>query len=65
MLKLAHDSLMGGHLGIRKTMDRVLSEFYWPGVGMDVTRYCRSCDICQRTISKENNESSVGVYAFY
>ena len=31
---------------------RVLSQFYWPGVIGDVTRFCRSCDICQRTIPK-------------
>ena len=23
---------MSGHLGIKKTMDRVLTEFFWPGV---------------------------------
>ncbi|XP_060064463.1 uncharacterized protein K02A2.6-like [Ylistrum balloti] len=27
-------------------------EFYWPGVNADVTRYCRSCDACQRTFPK-------------
>ena len=52
VMKLAHEALMGGHLGIRKTTDKVLSEFYWPGVCSQVSRYCRSCDICQRTIPK-------------
>ncbi|XP_060594061.1 uncharacterized protein LOC132748456 [Ruditapes philippinarum] len=52
VLKVAHDSLLAGHLGIRKTSDRVLGEFYWPGVLVEVRRYCQSCDICQRTISK-------------
>ncbi len=52
VLKVAHESIMSGHLGVKKTTDRVLSEFFWPGVCGDVTRYCRSCDICQRTISK-------------
>ncbi|GFO03942.1 retrovirus-related pol polyprotein from transposon 297 [Plakobranchus ocellatus] len=40
------------HLGIRRTKDKVLSNFYWPGVDGDVTRYCRSCDVCQRTVKK-------------
>lgn len=52
VLKLAHESLMAGHLGTRKTVLRVLSEFYWPGVQADVKRFCQSCDICQRTVPK-------------
>lgn len=50
VLQLAHEGLMGGHLGIKKTSDRILSSFYWPGIYGDVKRYCRSCDVCQRTI---------------
>ncbi|GFS26064.1 Gypsy retrotransposon integrase-like protein 1 [Elysia marginata] len=49
---VAHDSLTGAHLGIRRTKDKVLINFYWPGVDGDVTRYCRSCDVCQRTVKK-------------
>ena len=52
VMKLAHESLLAGHLGSKKTNDRVMAEFYWPGMVGDVTRYCRSCDICQRTIPK-------------
>ena len=52
VLSLAHETLMSGHLGIRKTMDRVLTEFIWPGVCGDASRFCKSCDICQRTIQK-------------
>ena len=33
-------------------MDRVVSEFFWPGVCGDVARFCKSCDSCQRTIRK-------------
>ena len=33
-------------------MDRVLTEFFWPGVCADVSRFGKSCDICQRTIQK-------------
>ncbi|GFS11607.1 Gypsy retrotransposon integrase-like protein 1 [Elysia marginata] len=52
VILVAHDSLTGAHLGIRRTKDKVLSNFYWPGVDGDVTRYCRSCDVCQRTVKK-------------
>ena len=50
--KLAHGGLFAGHLGSRKTLDRVYSNFYWPGIHGDVTRFCQSCDICQRTVPK-------------
>ena len=52
VLRLANETLMSGHLDIKKTMDRVLTEFFWPGVCGDVSRFCKSCDICQRTIQK-------------
>ena len=52
VLRLAHETLMTEHLGIKKTLDRVVSEFFWPGVCGDVARFCKSCDICQRTIQK-------------
>ena len=52
VMTLAHESLMAGHIGIQKTIDRVVAEFFWPGVCGDVTRFCKSCDICQRTVQK-------------
>ena len=51
-MTLAHESLMAGHLGIRKTIDWVVAEFFWPGVCGDVTRFCKSCHICQSTVQK-------------
>ena len=30
VLKLAHEGLLGAHMGIKKTRDRVTQEFYWP-----------------------------------
>jgi hypothetical protein len=52
VMSVAHDSITAGHMGIRKTTDRVLSNFYWPGIHGDITRFCRSCDICQKTVPK-------------
>ncbi len=55
VLTVAHHSPMAGHLGVKKTTDKVLSNFYWPGLTGDhgdVQLYCRSCHICQRTVSK-------------
>ena len=52
VLEVAHDSIPGGHLATKKTYDRVTSHFFWPVAYGDVTRYCQSCDICQRTTPK-------------
>ncbi|GFO15088.1 gypsy retrotransposon integrase-like protein 1 [Plakobranchus ocellatus] len=52
VMSVVHDSITGAHLGIRRTKDKFLSNFYWPGVDGDVTRYCRSCDVYQRTVKK-------------
>ena len=43
---------MSGHQGTKKTTDRIQEEFYWPGIAMDVKRFVKSCEICQRTIPK-------------
>nr|XP_054755693.1 uncharacterized protein LOC129261667 [Lytechinus pictus] len=52
VLKLAHESVMGGHLGASKTGDRILANFFWPGMHHDVKLFCRSCDSCQRSFPK-------------
>ncbi|XP_041466400.1 uncharacterized protein LOC121416935 [Lytechinus variegatus] len=52
VLKLAHESILGGHLGNKKTCEKILMHFFWPGMHADVVRYCRSCGPCQRTSPK-------------
>ena len=49
VLQLAHDIPVGGHLGIKKTKDRILQRYFWLGVFSNVKRYCQRCEICQRT----------------
>ena len=51
-MEVAHGSIMGGHMGIKKTTDKIQSAFYWPGIQGDVTRFCKSCDVRQKTVSK-------------
>ncbi|XP_037518104.1 uncharacterized protein LOC119394875 [Rhipicephalus sanguineus] len=52
VMKMAHEGLLAGHQGQKRTVDRVLEEFYWPGVQADVTRFVKSCDMCERTVPK-------------
>ena len=52
VLLLGHEGILVGHLGIKKSSDRILTHFYWPGIFGDIRRCCQSCDICQRTVNK-------------
>ncbi|KAK3891254.1 hypothetical protein Pcinc_004851 [Petrolisthes cinctipes] len=49
---LGHHSILGGHMGMRKTIDRIQSHFYWPGMGREIGRLLRSCDVCQKTCDR-------------
>nr|XP_027212198.1 uncharacterized protein LOC113805404 [Penaeus vannamei] len=52
VLQLAHDSLIAGHFSHRKTSLKVFENFFWPGAGADIKRYCKSCHICQKVSPK-------------
>ena len=47
VLKLAHDHPMSGHLGVAKSISRLLRHFYWPGITRDVKTYIKGCTRCQ------------------
>ena len=49
VLELAHSIPMAGHLGRKKTLQRILQRFYWPTIFKDVEEFCRSCGECQKT----------------
>ena len=39
-------------MGVKKTADKIQKAFYWPSIQGDVSRRCKSCDICQKTVNK-------------
>ncbi|XP_071941174.1 uncharacterized protein [Antedon mediterranea] len=49
VLKVSHDIPLAGHLGRKKTLDRIKQRFFWPGIRKDVTEYCNTCENCQKT----------------
>ena len=57
ILSLAHDGPLGGHLGVNKTYDRILRNYFWPGLKKDVKQHCRCCHICQ--VAGKPNQSIV------
>lgn len=54
VMRVAHDIPMSAHAGVRRTKERLLNDFYWPGLIGDVQRYCASCDACQRCIGRNS-----------
>ena len=47
-LYLAHDSTLGGHFGVVKSVHRAKRMFYWPSLLRDVRQHIAACTICQR-----------------
>ncbi|KAL1275958.1 hypothetical protein QQF64_035581 [Cirrhinus molitorella] len=47
ILKLAHEHICSGHLGVTKTHDRIARYFFWPSMKSSVSAFVRSCHICQ------------------
>ena len=41
-----HDQPTSGHLGIKKTLDKIKRRFFWPGLADDLIEYINSCRKC-------------------
>ena len=54
VLHQLHDLRLVGHLGIQRTVQRVKQRFYWPGITLDVTRWCAKCNVCASRKGKPN-----------
>jgi len=52
VMEIAHEGF-GGHLGIRKTYQKILNDFFWPALKQDVTKHINSCHVCQ-VVGKPN-----------
>lgn len=48
VLHVTRDTPKVGHLSSGKTLAHVTTEFYWPGMAGNVTRYCQFHYTCQR-----------------
>lgn len=48
ILQQFHDSELGGHLGINKTLKMVKKQFNWKGINNDVREYINNCTFCQK-----------------
>ena len=48
---LCHVHLILVHLGVRKTLDYLRGEVWWPEIVVDTTAYCWMCGVCTMTKS--------------
>ena len=58
IIRLHHDTPVGGHGGQWKTVELVTRNYWWPGVTKEVKRYVEGCDACQR--NKNRTEPPAG-----
>jgi hypothetical protein len=56
VIKLAHSSPTGGHMGSQRTRDRVMQRFWWKGLKKDIINFCKRCKDCQLVVYKKPNE---------
>jgi hypothetical protein len=54
-----HDSLMGSHLGLKRTYARMTQDYYWPGMYKDVRAWILDCDHC--TTKKSFPDKKMGL----
>lgn len=47
ILREYHDSLLGGHSGILKTLKRIRAVFYWSSMRKQIQEYVAACEVCQ------------------
>ena len=58
ILKLAHESSTGGHLGINKTYSKITKHIYWPQIWHYLVEFCKTCNIYQM-VGKPNEKIAV------
>ncbi|MCH80967.1 Ty3/gypsy retrotransposon protein, partial [Trifolium medium] len=49
LLREFHETLVGGHAGLSRTMKRLAENFYWDNMKKEVQLFIRQCVVCQQT----------------
>ncbi|GFT92148.1 retrovirus-related Pol polyprotein from transposon 412 [Trichonephila clavipes] len=47
VMKLAHESVYGGHMGVKKTKERIKYNFFWPNMSGEIAEFVQTCKGCQ------------------
>ena len=54
-----HSSPVGGHSGVKRTVARIATNFFWSGMQHDIKEFISKCDICPK--AKSLNSSPAGL----
>ncbi|WVZ09002.1 hypothetical protein V8G54_022348 [Vigna mungo] len=49
LLREFHETPIGGHVGVSKTLKRLSANFYWASMAKDVKASVSECNVCQQT----------------
>lgn len=60
ILAYYHNDETSGHYGIERTMKKITSRYYWPGIRKDIEKHVKNCIECQRY--KATNLKPAGLY---
>jgi hypothetical protein len=47
-------SLLAGHFGTKRTLEKLSRRYYWKGMAKDVAAYCNNCLRCRRSTSAKH-----------
>ena len=47
ILRVGHTIPFPGHMGSKKTVERIAAHFFWPALSFDVRKYCATCPQCE------------------
>ena len=56
LIKMAHDAPYSGHMGVRKSRERLESLYYWPRMNKMVAQYVRQCERCQKVAPRRKRD---------
>ena len=48
IIREAHNSVIGGHRGVNKTLNRIRERFCWPRMRSDIENFVKYCESCQK-----------------
>lgn len=46
ILEHFHDHILSGHLGFKKTFEKIYERYYWPRMYSEIKKYCENCKLC-------------------
>ena len=41
-----HTSPLGGHFGIKKTIENIKEKYFWSNMTEEIKQYIKTCDVC-------------------